>query len=640
MRIESVRIENFRGFLDETVSLDDYTSFVGRNGAGKSTILYALNVFFRQFKDTTTDLSQLSIEDFHHKNTDEPIRITVTFCDMSQAAQDDLADYVRQGKLTVTAEAVYDSSSRKAVVLQFGSRLGMEAFRTYFDADKAGEKAADLKKIFAALRKNHSGVSAASTKADMASALREYESSHPNDCVLIRSEDQFYGATRGANRLDPHVQWVFVPAMKDYAEEADEAKDSALGQLLARTVRLRTDFAATLADLRNKLEIDYNKMLKGQQGVLDELSSSLESRLRDWAHPAVTAKVIWNQEIGNSVRLADPSATIRLGERGFTGELPRFGHGLQRAYLLTLLQELASLDSETQPSLIMAIEEPEIYQHPPQARHLAEVLWELATSGSQILCCTHSPFFVPGAQVESVRMVRDHSTSRCSVVSKAGYAEVAARLEAAGEKLLKEEGMLAKLFPTLNPVVNEMFFCNRLILVEGVEDVAHITSYLTLLGLLPQYRQYGCHVVPVGGKSELVRPLAVALELDIPTYVIWDADTDKTKDSEVARHKKENRALQVLLGVDDPDEWPQQHTQAASHCIWSPSLTECMKESLGKVWEDAQEAAAVRYGKPGGLQKNPLAVAFAHEHAWQKGHRCRELSDLAGSVVQWAANAD
>lgn len=99
MKIESVRIENFRGFKDETIKLSDYTCFVGRNGSGKSTILYALNVFFRQHKDTSTDLSRLTAEDFHHGNIDLPIRITVAFSDLSDEAKQDLADYVRQGDL-------------------------------------------------------------------------------------------------------------------------------------------------------------------------------------------------------------------------------------------------------------------------------------------------------------------------------------------------------------------------------------------------------------------------------------------------------------------------------------------------------------------------------------------------------------
>lgn len=638
MRIESVRIENFRGFSDETVLLDDYSCFVGRNGSGKSTVLYALNVFFRQFRDTATDLSRLTADDFHHRNTESPIQITVTFCDMTPAAQADLSDYVRQGKLTVSAEAAYDSALGRAPVLQYGSRLGMEDFRKYFEADKAGQKAAELKQIFATLREKYPDVSAATSKADMAAVLNQYEAEHPDDCVLIRSEDQFYGATRGANRLEPHIQWVFVPATKDYAEEANEAKDSALGQLLARTVRMKADFSGPVAELKDQLVAGYEAMLVEQQGVLDGLSTSLEARLQSWAHPAVTAKVMWNRDAERAVRIEDPSATIQLGERGFKGELPRFGHGLQRAYLLTLLQELSSLESETQPTLVMAIEEPEIYQHPPQARHLAEVLRDLAAGGDQILCCTHSPLFIPGDQVEAVRLVRDLGDPCCSAVTGVKYSNLAARLEAAGEKLLKEEGMLAKLYPNLNPVVNEMFFCGRLILVEGIEDLAHITAYLSLRGLMSDYRSHGCHIVPVGGKSELLRPLAIALEIGIPVYVVWDADTDKEKDSEVTQHKKENRALQVLLGVSEPEEWPADNVQADNYCMWKTNLTDAIRASFGDAWTAAQEAAATRYGQPGGLQKNPVAIAYAQEQAWNNGARCSELETLTASIVTWASN--
>lgn len=154
MKIESLRIENFRGFRDQTICLNDYTCLVGPNGAGKSTVLTALNVFFRQYKDSKTDLSKLSAEDFHHKNVSNPIKITVTFFDLSAEAKADLADYVRQEKLIVSAVAKYDAGSERAEVRQFGNRLGIEDFREYFEADKRGESAGALKEIFSKLREN------------------------------------------------------------------------------------------------------------------------------------------------------------------------------------------------------------------------------------------------------------------------------------------------------------------------------------------------------------------------------------------------------------------------------------------------------------------------------------------------------
>ena len=429
MKIESVRIENFRSFKDETIFFDNYSCFVGRNGAGKSTVLYALNVFFRQYKDSKTDLSKLEEDDFHHKNTEDPIKITITFNELSDEAKDQLSDYVRQNKLIVSSVAVFDKNLGRAEVKQYGNRLGFNAFRKYFEADKDGAKAGELKQIFADLRSSYPNIGAASTKGDMVAALHEYEANNPDECDLIPSEDQFYGATKGANKLAPHVQWIFVPATKDFSEEAEESKNSALGQLLTRTVRSKIDFSQKVTALRSKLQSDYQAMLDAEQDALDDLSASLEIKLRSWSHPQASAQVLWKQDPDKSVKVEEPWAYIKLGERGFSGDLARFGHGLQRSYLLTLLQELANLGSDAQPTLVMGIEEPELYQHPPQARHLADVLHELSLGGPQILACSHSPLFIPGDNFEAVRVVREEGDPSASVITHVKYSDLSNQLK-------------------------------------------------------------------------------------------------------------------------------------------------------------------------------------------------------------------
>ena len=51
MRIVSVRIKNFRGYRDEaTIKIDDLTVLIGKNDAGKSTILDMLDIFFNDDK--------------------------------------------------------------------------------------------------------------------------------------------------------------------------------------------------------------------------------------------------------------------------------------------------------------------------------------------------------------------------------------------------------------------------------------------------------------------------------------------------------------------------------------------------------------------------------------------------------------
>lgn len=639
MKIESVRIENFRGFKDETVELDDYSCFVGPNGAGKSTILAALNVFFRQYKDSTTDLSKLSADDFHHRDVSSPIRITVTFKDLSAQAKADLSDYVRQEKLIVSSVAKYDANAERAEVKQYGNRLGIDEFREYFEQDKAGTSAKDLAGIFSRLKDRFPEIAAAKTKADMAEALRAFETSHPEKCALIPSEDQFYGASKGSNRLAPHVQWVFVAASKDMVEESQETKSSALGQLLARTIRSRVNFSEKIDALRSGIRSQYQEILDTEQAVLNDLSVSLELKLKDWSHPEASARVLWKQDPDKSVKIEEPWAYIRLGEKGFEGELARFGHGMQRSYMLTLLQELAGSDDASAPTLIMAIEEPELYQHPPQARYLAEVLHELSDKGAQVLVCSHSPLFVPGDNFEAVRVVRDAGSPRASFVSRLKYDELSEKLKAAQQKHLKESGMLAKLYPTLNPTTSEMFFCKALVLTEGHEDISYIATSLALTGKIADFRKFGCHIVAAGGKSELIKPIAMAKLLKIPVFVIADADTNKTNDNEITRHKKDNKSILELLGYGSESEWPADTIVKGDLTMWKENLTAHVSAELGADWKRHFDLSRAHYDNAPGLEKNPLAISRALESAWHANVRSASLIGLSDRIVAFARNA-
>jgi len=642
MKIESIRIENFRSFKDETISFDDYTCLVGANGCGKSTVLNALNLFFRQDKDCTTDLSKLSAEDFHHKNTAEPIKITLTFYDLSDQAKIDLSDYVRQDKLIVSSVAKFDVNTNSAEVKQYGNRLGFEDFRRYFEAEKKGAKADELKSIYSEFQEKYTDLSKATSKPAMVQALRDYEHNHKDDCVLIPSEDQFYGVSKGENRLAPHVQWVFISATKDATEESEESKNSALGQLLARTVRSKVNFSEKVGALKKTTQEEYQKILDAEQKALNDISDTLKSKLESWAHPGITAKILWKQDSDKSVKVEEPWAYIRLGERGFEGELARFGHGLQRSYMLALLQELTTTSDETAPTLIMGIEEPEIYQHPPQARHLAETLYELSKKNSQIMVCSHNPLFIPGDDFESIRVVREKGSPSASYISKLSYSDLSKELESAGQKALKEEGILAKLYPSLNPVVNEMFFCNKLVLTEGIEDVAYLSTYLLLTDHMKDFRRYGGHIVPVGGKSAIIKPLAMAKLLNIPVYVICDADTDKDeiadedkRKSEVTSHKKDNKAILSLLGHGELSEWPSDSIWEHNLTMWKTSLTKVAKAEFNSKWDDYLTQSYAYYGNPGGLSKNPLAIARALKIAWDQNCKSKELNKLIDNVISF-----
>lgn len=636
MKIASVRIENFRSFEDETVPFNDYACLVGPNGAGKSTILTALNVFFRETENIPTDLSRLDSEDFHQKKTDSPIRITITFTELNDEAQEDFADYVRQGQLVVSAVATYDEDAGKAEVKQFGQRLGIPAFAPFFKALGDGKTVAELKEIYTGLKSSYTDLPSPGTKDNMVQALRDYEGNHPDDCELLQSEDQFYGFSKGANRLAKHIQWVYVPAVKDPTSEQVEARNSALGKLLSRTVRSKTNFDETVKALRADMQGQYQALLDENQGVLDEISTALQGRLSEWAHPDARLRLQWKQDPDKSVRVEEPWAHILAGEGVFEGELARFGHGLQRSYLLALLQELAGTDVSGAPTLILACEEPELYQHPPQARHLAAVLHKLSQENSQVIVSTHSPLFVSGEGFEDVRMVRKGAGSPSSLVSHMSFSQIAEAVgEALGEQPTKPAGALAKVHQTLQLGLNEMFFTRRLILVEGLEDLAYILACINLLERSDEYRRLGCHIVPANGKSELLQPVVIAKYMGIPTYLVFDADADKPdKSGSRTKHEKDNKALLTLAGISDPDPMPNDTLWGTGLTMWHSDIGAIVETEIGADdWAAFRAEADKRYGHAGGLRKNTLHIGASLAFAWEADKRSPSLERLCAEIL-------
>ena len=285
-------------------------------------MLTALNVFFQERAAAATDISKLTSEDYFGKSTNRPIRITVTFDELSPEAQTALSDYVRQNELAVTAEAVFNEVAGVGEVRHFGHRLGMEAFRHLFDAEKEGAKKPELDAIYSDLRQRFGDLPTASSKDDKKAALRQYEAAHSDQCVLIPSPDDFYGFN-STGKLAAFVQWVFVPAVKDAGEEGQEAKNTALGKLIARAVRTRTNFDVELEAIKTDTLTRYRELLEHNQASLTELSQALQGRLESWAHPNVRLGMEWLSDPAKSVVIQQPVAGVKTGEGDFLGSLAR-----------------------------------------------------------------------------------------------------------------------------------------------------------------------------------------------------------------------------------------------------------------------------------------------------------------------------
>ena len=637
MKLKSMSIRNFRAFDSVQIEFDRYTCFVGPNGAGKSTVLAALNTFFSE-GTSGGSLDSLTEEDFHRRNVGDPVEITLFFTDLSDPAQQEFSDYYRDGVLVVSAKAEFDPVARAAPIKQYGKRLGMAAFAAFFEAQSDRKKVAEQVVLYEAIRQQIAGIPAAKTAAAMAEQLRKFEAEHPEQCVLLDSADEFYGFAGGA-KLDRYVQWVYVPAVKDAASEQNETKNTALGKILARTARRAATFEQGVAELRERASADYRRLVAENQGSLERLSASLTARMAEWAHPEARIRIEWHQDESKAIRVEPPIGRVLGGEGAFESDVSRFGHGFQRSYLIALLQELADRDDAQAPLLILGCEEPELYQHPPQARHLLSVFERLSAANAQVLVSTHSPYFVSGEYFESVRMVRRPREIHPATVVSTKFEAIAAEIaRVTGEPLRRSEGLTSQVHQCLRPTVNEMFFATHLVLVEGYEDIAYLTSYMTCLAITDTFRRIGGHIVPANGKSQLLVMSTVARQLGIATFVIADLDGHETNPRHRPMHERDNRALLSLFGRAEAGPFSADTLSGRGYTLWSSCLEKAVAAEFGdECWSAAQEAADRALGHCGDMKKHSLHIGVKLAHAWDQRGRSQSLESVCRAIADPAS---
>ncbi len=633
MQLTKLRVENFRCFKDITIYFDEYVCFVGPNGAGKSTVLEAMDVFFRKG-------GSLEEEDFHRRNTSSPIRITLTFSSLSVDALAELEDYVRSGELVVSAVAEWDVEKQQALIVQFGSRLGIERFAAYFEVDSSGGAAVDLRGIYSKLREEFSDLPDERVKANMKLALRTYEEEHRGECVEIQSRDQFYGWQQGS-KLGRHLQWIRIPAMQDPSDESTDARNSALAELLSLSLQGHTALDEEVEALRKRTESDYQGIIDRRQVDLDALRSALRERLRTWSHSRVALNLQWASEPSRSIQVARPQAEVHLGDDDeFVGTFSRTGHGLQRAYVAAVLEELADARSDKGRTLLLGFEEPELFQHPPQTRHLAAVLERLATDvGVQIVVTSHSPQFVSGRGFESVRLVRRHNQRQEALVTGLSYKKLCEVLaEAGGGAPRLPSSQMMAVEQCLRPSQAEMFFASFVVLVEGLEDVAHVATSLRLFGRWDEFRGYGGHIVECGGKDKIQDFAAILVQLGIPVYAVVDGDHREGHSLGDTRSNDLNNSILGVLGQQQNEQHPRT-TQFLDNCVlWPRDIEAAIKGDIGdSCWDRAWGEVAVELGVSNRKSKKTMHIAATLERLHNEGCELNALDLLTTQLCLAAA---
>jgi putative ATP-dependent endonuclease of OLD family len=657
MRITKIAIRNFRSILEEVVEFDLLTALVGRNGSGKSTLLRALELFF-------ASTPKFDLYDFYAENDAQEVEIELTFSDLRAEEQTRFEKYVQNGTLTVIR--ILSLPGGKPTSTYHGQKLTNPEFQ----AVRLATKAAESKGLYEELRKTpkYEALPQAGTVDARREAMSAWEDANPGECSMSMDDGQFFGFKEvSLGYLGKFTKFIPIPAVRDASAEAEEGRGSAVTELVDLVVRSSLMTNKDIQELKESATQKYREIIDPSKlSEMRRLEADLTSSLRTFV-PDASLHLNWLNAGGVDIQM--PKADVTLTEDGYRCPVTRTGHGLQRAFILTMLQYLATAvappavlkeastssssavanspiqasGSEDAPDIILAIEEPELYQHPSRQRHFATVLRQLALGKSalnrvarnnQIIYSTHSPAFVGVDRFDQIRLFRKRLTNRggpkITKIENATLGTIASVLwdfHGRPGVPFTAETLFARLRPLMTPWMNEGFFADLVVLVEGEEDRAAVLGMAQAMGC--DLDSVGISVIPCGGKTNLDRPVLIFDSLGISVYIIWDSDHGG-QDPNVPYNRC---LLRIVKSLEE--DYP--NSISHDYACFKTKLADVMREEIGNDLYDhliPKLRAELGFQEKHSEIKNPIFIQTLIENARQCGKTCTSLEKIVAMILE------
>lgn len=608
MKLSRVRIRRYRCILDLTLRVEPLTGLIGMNGSGKSAVLRALAAFYDEG-------GLIQLDDWYGGDTGQEIEVALTFVDLADEELESFAHYAAPaGELQIAR--VWRLEEGRVRDSLHGYHLAEPDFDVVRQADRG---VAQLHNNLVDSG-NYPGLERVSRADQAEEALQRWEASHQERCQWVRDSGKFFGWNQvGGARLAAASTCVYVPAVREAREDAGEGKGSALSKIVDLVLREELRRNSDLAELRATTEERFKEILTKTQPALTGLASELSGLMTEFV-PGSAVSLNWRE---GAPALPDwPPIEARLSEDGVETPVWAKGHGLQRSFIVSLLQRLAELsaheiaqDGAVAPTAsghhtLLLVEEPELYQHPLAARRFASVLRTVAEGegGTQVVYSTHDPTFVSFDHFDAVRRVRKVPAAAgppTTQVASLALEEVRQRLIELWHldpKAVTDASTRERLRTVLTSEVSEGFFARAIVLVEGEQDRSMIEGLATSRGVDLVGR--GVAIVPVGGKGNLDRAHLVFEGFGIPTYLVFDADDADTGNRE--QHARVNRVLLSLAG-GQLDDFPATQCQA-TFTVFADNLESDLRAIAGEDWEALLRLCSEAVGLP--LSRDVLKTSY------------------------------
>ena len=510
MKIKTLEIKNWRSIKELKVTAQDLMIIIGQNNHGKSNLLSAILFFFGEIKHQDLDFFQGAEELF----------VDIEFSELDDQDKKTFEKYVTQQETIKVRKVAYLGGS-----FEYKGWI-QTCLEDYLKEENAGnytsrETASSLPFY------QYLPPAGRLSKQQIIEAQQKYIQSNIRNLTFSYEleETNFMGLKSVAKGIFGEV--YFLPAIKNAADDFASKDTSVFGKLLGEVVETMSqhneDWQGTKQQLAN-LFSKFSKYINGVENTerpkqLSDLENELSKELLSW-------NAYFDIELNipdiDSVLKSNASVWINDGTRT---DIARKGHGLQRAVTIALIQLIAkrqlqsNQDSETtnrkvSKSRYFIFEEPELYLHPQAQRSLFDSFVELSTSGNQVILCTHSSNLISIDKYKSIYIIKKENEQYGSKVTQCE--------EDLFDGNQKNEWNLSY---WINPDRGELFFAEKVILVEGQTDKVILPALADKLGVF----KHSYTVIDCGSKQNIPLYIKLMNKFKIPYVSVYDKDHQENK---------------------------------------------------------------------------------------------------------------
>lgn len=583
-----MRVQGYRCLKDVDIRFDRITTFIGPTGVGKSSVLRALDWFFSGKGSS----SPLIDGDVWAGEDGSGVSVEVEFGELTDLDRIALGKYA-EGVDSVRLWRRWEAGAEKL--------SGFAKVYAPFADFRAAKSAGDKKRVYNRLRAELPDLALPPYKnaPDAEVALVSWETDHSDQLTAtdVELDNHFFGFA-GQAKMSGIFDYVFVNVDLRASEEGRDAKSSVIGRILEQTV----DREAADLELDTVAEIFSSQRGRIQERHFGEQLEKISDRLTSAVAEFTSGRGVSVSPVIPELKLPQIQFDISVIDGKASTRIDRQGHGFQRALLIAALRLLAESHANASGrTIFLSIEEPELFQHPVQARTFASVLRKIAHETGhdvQVAYATHSPYFLEAEGFTEVRrMTRNRSEDQIPSV-----AVRSATIEAICDRLIdirKPEQVRKQLTKVFLQYVPEALFARSVIIVEGPTDRAIFEGCALRDSRLDVN---GVVVVDAIGKGMIPAIHALLAEFGVPSFAVFDGDEgcasrSRAKDKrgekaeEIAKQRQkdgeENRRFLKYFQADQIEDFP--HTAVLERFAVVEDTLETLLMADWPEWDETRQ---------------------------------------------------